>query len=94
MVSLHSKEQKDRSWYQELGIAVMGLTTLFVGEMWTTLEVWTRNMVERFNQGLMGHPSRGMEDSIAEDNVDYAGPVQEVSEGKNISMWHRNSSPC
>lgn len=28
-------------------------------------------MVECFNQGLMGHPSRDMEDSSTGDNVDY-----------------------
>jgi hypothetical protein len=72
---------------------VLGLTMLFVGEMCKTLGVWTRNMVECFSQGLMGHPSRDMEDSSAEDNVDDADPIQEVSGEKDISKRHRNCSP-
>lgn len=35
-------------------------------------------------QDLMVNPRRIMENSGAESDVDYGGPVQEVSEGKNI----------
>lgn len=62
----------------------MGLTMLFVGEMWKTLGIWTRNVVGCFNHGLMGHPSRGTEDNGAKHNVDDTGPVQEVSGGRAL----------
>ena len=32
----------------------------------------------------MRHPSRRLEDSSAERNVDCGGPIQEISAGKNI----------
>lgn len=47
----------------------------------------TRKMVEHFKWCLQGHPSRSMEDSAAENDVDYDGWAQEVSEKKNISKW-------
>ena len=39
----------------------------------------------------MGHTSRIMENN-AEGNLSCGGPVQEVSEGKNISKWPRDHS--
>ena len=48
-------------------------------------------MVRCFKQGLMGHTSRIMENN-AEGNLSCGGPVQEVSEGKNISKWPRDHS--
>ena len=40
----------------------------------------------------MGHPSRSMEDRGAEDELNCGGLAQEVSEGKNISMWPKDQS--
>jgi hypothetical protein len=44
--------------------------------------------VECFKCGLMGHPSRNMEDFVARNNcVDLA---QEISKEKNFIMWHKD----
>lgn len=40
-----------------------------------------------------GQAGSNLEDSSAESHVDYRGPAQEVSRGKNISMWARDC-PC
>lgn len=37
-------------------------------------------MVEHFKQGLLGHPSRRVED--AESNITYDDLAQEISKGK------------
>ena len=39
----------------------------------------------------MGHPSRNMEDFVAEGDLNYADLAQEVSE-KNFRMWPRDCS--
>jgi hypothetical protein len=49
-------------------IAVRGLTMLLLGGMWI-LELWIRKTVECFQWGLMDHPSRNMEDSVAEGEL-------------------------
>lgn len=46
---------------------------------------WIRKAVEHFKQDLTGHTSRSKEDSGAENNADYGGSAQEVSEENNIS---------
>ena len=43
--------------------------------------------MECFKWGLMGHFSRSIEDSCAEDDLNYKDLAQEVSEEKNFSMW-------
>lgn len=48
-----------------------------------------RKVIKHFKCGLMDHLSRRMRDS-AESAVNYEGPDQEVSEGKNISKWPRD----
>ena len=39
-------------------------------------------VVERFKRGLMGNPTRSMEDSRIEDKVACESPTQEASEEK------------
>ena len=38
----------------------------------------------------MGHPSRNMEDFVAESDLNYADLAQKVSSKKNFSMWPRD----
>lgn len=44
-------------------------------------------MVECCKQSLVGHPSKSLEDSSAESNVNYGGLAQYVSEGNSIKIW-------
>ena len=48
------------------------------------LRFWITKAAEHFKRDLMGHTSRSKEDSGAENNVDYDGSAQEVSEENNI----------
>ena len=52
---------------------------LLSGRMWT-MGFWIRKAVECFKCCLMGHPSRNMEDSGAEGDLNCEGLAQEVSE--------------
>ena len=67
MVSVHSsktltkREVGTRDW----GIAVIGLTMFLFERMWI-LGLWIWKAVECFKWGLMGHPSRNMEDFVIE----------------------------
>jgi hypothetical protein len=62
----------------------------FFGPMWI-LRLWIRKAMGCFNQGLMDHNSRNMEDSGAEGDLNCGGLAQEDSE-KNFSMWPRDCS--
>ena len=42
-----------------------------------------------FILGLMGHPSRNMEDFVAWSNLNLVDLAQEISKEKNFRMWHR-----
>jgi hypothetical protein len=46
--------------------------------------------VECFKWGLMGYPSKNMEDFVTESDLKCADMSQEVSVGKNFSMWPRD----
>lgn len=46
--------------------------------------------MECFKHSFMGHTSRSMEDSSAEDNLNCGD--QEVSEEKNVSVWPKDWS--
>jgi hypothetical protein len=46
--------------------------------------------MECFKWGLMGHPSRNMEDLVAGSNLNCADLVQEISKEKTFSMWHKD----
>jgi hypothetical protein len=43
-----------------------------------------------FKWGLMGYPSRNMEEFVAESNLKCADLAQAVSVEKNFSMWPRD----
>ena len=45
--------------------------------------------MECFKWGLMGHPSRNMEDFVAGYNLNCVDLAQEISKEKNFSMWHK-----
>jgi hypothetical protein len=64
---------------------VIGLTMHLFGRMWTW-GLWVWKAVECFKWGLMSHPSRNMENFVAESNLNCADQAQEVSE-KNFSTW-------
>ena len=40
--------------------------------------------------GLMGHPSRNMEDFVAGSNLNCVDLAQEISKEKNFRMWHKD----
>lgn len=43
---------------RDSGISVIGITMLFVGQVWKTLGFWTTKVVGHFKWGLKGYPSR------------------------------------
>lgn len=47
-------------------------------------------MVECFKWDLMGHPSRNVEDLVAESDLNSADLAQEGSEKKKFSVWPRH----
>ena len=64
MVSVHSS----KTLTNKLGIAVIGLTVLLFGRMRILgLRIW--KAVEFFKWGLMGYPSRNMEDFVTESDL-------------------------
>jgi hypothetical protein len=88
MVSAHSSKTltKDRSWYKEWGIAVLG----FCWEEYGFGDFGFGQVVECFKLGLVSYPSRNMEDFVAASNFNCADLAQEVSVKKNIIMWPRD----
>ena len=60
---------------------------LLFGGMWI-LGLW--KAVECFKLGLMGYPSRNMEDFIAEYDLSCADLAQEISVEENFRMWPRD----
>ena len=46
--------------------------------------------MECFKWGLMGHPSRNMEDLAAGSNLNCVDLAQEISKEKNFRMWHKD----
>jgi hypothetical protein len=52
------------------------------------LGIW--NAVECFKWGLMGHPSRNMEDFVAGSDLNCVDPAQEISKEKNFRMCHKD----
>ena len=62
---------------------------LLFERMWI-FGLWIWNSVECFKWGLMGHPSRNMEDFVAGSNLNCVDLAQEISKEKNFSMWHKD----
>ena len=46
--------------------------------------------MECFKWGLMGHPSRNIEDLAAGSNLNCVDLAQEISKEKNFSVWHKD----
>lgn len=57
--------------------------------MYKALEFWTLKTAKHCKHSLKNQSSKTLEDSSAESNVDFGGPVQEVSEESNIGHWER-----
>ena len=68
---------------------MIGLTMLLFERMWI-FGLWIWNSVEYFKWGLMGHPSRNMEDFVAGSNLNYVDLAREISK-ENFRMWHKDS---
>ena len=79
MVSVHSSKTltKTEVGTRHWGIAVIGLTMLLFERMWI-LGLWIWNSVECFKWGLMGHPSRIMEDFVAGSDLNCVDLAQEI----------------
>jgi hypothetical protein len=59
-----------------MGIAMISLTMLWFGEKW----IWGLwKVVECFTWGLMGYPSKSMEDFVAEYDLNCSDHAQELS---------------
>ena len=67
----------------------MGLTMLLFERMWI-FGLWIWNSVECFKWGLMGHPSRNMEDFVAGSGLNCVDLAQKISKEKNFRMWHKD----
>ena len=90
MVSVcSSKSSKTDVGIRVWGIAVTGLTMLLFGSMWIW-GLWIWESVECFKWGLIGCPSRTMQDFVAESDLNCADLAQEISVEKNFSMWTRD----
>ena len=70
---------------------MIDMTMVLFGGMWT-LGLCVRKAVKCFESCLVGHSSKGMEDSGAEDDVNCGGLAQETSEENKFSMHPRNPS--
>ena len=46
--------------------------------------------MESFTWGLMGYPRRSKEDYVAENDLNCVDLAQEVSVGKNLSVWSKD----
>ena len=67
----------------------MGLTMLLFERMWIW-GLWIWKAVECFKWGLMGHPSRNMEDFVAGSDLNCVDLAQKISKEKNFRMWHKD----
>ena len=62
---------------------------LLFERMWILgLRIW--KAVECFKWGLMGHPSRNMEDFVAGSDLNCVDLAQEISKEKNFRMCHKD----
>jgi hypothetical protein len=63
----------------------MGLTLLLFGRIWIWA-VWIWKAMEYFKWGLIGYPSRNMEDFVTESDLNSADLAQEVSVENSICV--------
>jgi hypothetical protein len=63
---------------------------MFLFEEMSIWGLWIWKAVEYCKWGLMGHPSRTLEDFVAESDLNCVDMAQEVLVEKNISMWSRD----
>jgi hypothetical protein len=68
---------------------VIGLTMLFFERMWIW-GLWIWKAVECFKWGLVGQPSRNMEDFVDRSDLNCVDLFQEISKEKNFRMWHKD----
>jgi hypothetical protein len=68
---------------------VTGLTMILFGRMWIW-GFWIWKAMKCFKWGLMGYPSRNMEDFVAVSDFSCADLAQEGSVEKDVSMWPRD----
>jgi hypothetical protein len=78
MVSVHSSKTLRQKLVLGVGIAVICLTMLLFERM-QIFGFWIWNSLECFKWGLMGHPSRNMEDFVAGSNLNCVDIAQEIS---------------
>ena len=64
---------------------------LLFGRVWTLIP-WVKKVVGCFRHCLMGHTSRNMKEKCSENDLNYGGLTQEVSEKKNFNMLPRDHS--
>lgn len=71
MASLHSNRTASMTDIatREQSVLLMGLTKLFLVEIWKTLGHWTRKVSE-LKGGLLGHPSKTIKDGVHESDGD------------------------
>jgi hypothetical protein len=62
---------------------------LLFERMWI-LGLWIWKAVKSFKWGLMGHPSRNMEDFVDGSDLTCVDLAQEISKEKNFRMWHKD----
>jgi hypothetical protein len=94
MVSVHSSTILRQKLVPGTGVLfptgiVIGLIMRLFERMWI-LGLWIWNTVECFKWGLMGSPSRNMEDFVAGSNLNCDDPVLDISKEKNFRMWHKD----
>jgi hypothetical protein len=91
IVSVHSSKtlNKTEVGTRDWGIAVKGLTMLLFERMWI-LGLWIWNAVECFKWGLMGHPSRNMEDFDTGSSLNSVDLAQGILKEKYFRMCHKD----
>jgi hypothetical protein len=62
---------------------------LLFERMWI-LGFWIWKALECFKWGLIGHPSRNMEDFVAGSNLNCIDLAQEISKEKNFRIWYKD----
>jgi hypothetical protein len=83
MVSVNSSKTLRQKLVSGVRYYCDRLTMLLFERMWIW-GLWIWNTVECFKWGLMGHPSRNMEDFVAVSNLNCVDLAQEITKEKNF----------